>query len=143
MTKEIMQFSLALEFLKACRCVLGDDSPAAIIGAITADDQTDWNAIQHIHAEMLDEVATEHPNELVDIRNVFLEACCRVFGEAYLIDPLKAMCDGMLASESTKLAEVGAIFRNLLKANRPSEQKHNPCPLPPSCRSMTKGTPAA
>jgi hypothetical protein len=110
MTNEIMQFSLTLEFLKACRCVLGDDSPAAIVGAIRADDQTDWNAIQYIFSE----VEAEQADEVTDIRNVFIEACCRVLGEAYLKDPLKAMCDVMLTGESTKLEEIGTVFQNLL-----------------------------
>ena len=121
MTKEIMQFSLALEFLKACRLVLGDDSPAAIVGAIRADDQADWNAIQNIHAEILGEAATGQMDAFGDIRNVFIEACCRVLGEAYLTDPLKALCDVMVESESTILGDLVRVFRNLLDAKRDSE----------------------
>ena len=118
MTKEIMDVSLTLEFLEACRCVLGDDSPAAIVDAIRADDQTDWNAIKHIHAEILGEGETEQVDEFGEIRTVFIEACCRVLGEGYLRDPLKAMCDVILAGKSTKLGEVDRVFRNLLDAKR-------------------------
>jgi len=125
MTNEIMQFSLTREFLKACRCVLGDDSPAAIVGAIRADDQTDWNAIQHIHAEIFSAVEVEQADEFTEIQNVFIEACCRVLGEAYLKDPLKAMCDVVLAGKSTKLGEIGTVFRNLLDVKRHSGPNAN------------------
>jgi hypothetical protein len=74
-TTEIMEFSLTLEFLKACRFVLGDDSPTAIVGAIRADDQTDWNAIQNSHAKILGEGRAEQAGEFADIRNVLIEAC--------------------------------------------------------------------